>query len=424
VLASVPPRNEMPNNMNDQKSHQADDLAQESTINPAKWLASLRKWVPNEPLEVLVALINSLIEASGEARIEGLDALIAHTDGTTRSGREKFERLRQWSNKMRANPWYWPPVVVRQREVSILIKEILDKSSRPLDRFEVERKYRKFRKVPPSGLSQELKEMAKRDEIDRLAHGLYWQKGKAVNAHESQAQKVYRLVHDAPGRQMRNAELTVAMNIGRSDLEALLSLMRKRWRDPPLIEGPTGAGVTVVSAESLAVLQRDGRIVDGRGGTFFSAPQEMARAEAVTFTTLRPDRPPLDLEKLAQEVVRLKGLKKRQQIVELEAAAKAWGIPRTQLELMVMPAAQVVKNVERKAIREAAKEKWRAEYRVWTTNPKRLPNRAKLWEEARRISGLTRQMFREVISDEGPGKSGPRRGNRAKKSEKNGAISQ
>jgi hypothetical protein len=92
--------------------------AQTSTVDPAKWLATLRVWVPTEQLEVLVALINSLIEAAGPARVEGLDALIAHTDGTTRSGREKFERLRQWSDKMRAHPPYWPQLFVRLRAVS------------------------------------------------------------------------------------------------------------------------------------------------------------------------------------------------------------------------------------------------------------------------------------------------------------------
>jgi hypothetical protein len=136
--------------------------AKASTVDPAKWLATLRIWVPTEPLEVLVALINSLIEASGPARVEGLDALIAHTDGTTRSGREKFERLRQWSEKIRAEHPYWPPLFVRPRAVSILIKAILDKAPRPLNRFEVEGKFRKFRDVPPTGLSQELKEMAQR----------------------------------------------------------------------------------------------------------------------------------------------------------------------------------------------------------------------------------------------------------------------
>ena len=401
----------------------ATQADQRSTVDPEKWLATLRVWVPTEPLEVLVALINSLIEASGPARVDGLDALIAHTDGTTRSGREKFERLRQWSDKMSAEPPYWPQLFVRPRAVSILIKEILDKASRPLDRFEVERKFRKLRDVPPSGLSQELKEMAKRGEVDRHAAGLYWRKGTAGKPYESQTQQLYRLAHDAPGHRMPNAELAVAMHISRKDFETLLSQMRKRWCDPPLFGGPSGVGVTVVSAESLAVLKRDGRIVDGRVGTFFSAPKVGARAEAVTFTTLRPERPPVDSGKLAQEVGRLKGLKKRQQIVELDATAKALGVPRMQLELMVRPAAQMVKNTERNAIQEAAKEKWRADYRVLAKHPERLPVRAKLWEEARGIPGLTRQMFRDVISNEGPGRSGPRPGIRAKKPEKNGANS-
>jgi hypothetical protein len=212
---------------------------------------------------------------------------------------------------------------------------------------------------------------------------------------------------------MPNAELAVAMDVSRNCLEMLLSHVRKRWRNPPLFQGPTGDGLTVASAKSLAVLKRDGRIADGRGGTFFSAPEFVTRAEAVAFTTPRPERPPVDSGKLAQEVARLKGLKKRQQDVGLDATAKALGVPRVQLELMVRPAAQMVKHAERKAIGEAAKEKWRAEYR--SKDRERLPNRRELWEEARRIPGLTRQMFREVISDEGPGKSGRRRRNRAKK---------
>lgn len=400
----------------------AETQAQASTVDPVKWLATLRVWAPTEPLEVLVALINSLIEASGPARVEGLDALIAHTEGTTRSGREKFERSRQWSDKMRAAPPYWPELFVRPRAVSVLIKAILDKASRPLDRFEVERKFRKFRDVPPSGLSQELREMARRGEVDRHAAGLYWRKGTAGKPYESQTQQLYRLVHDAPGHRMPTAELAIAMDVGRKYLETLLSHERKRWRDPPLFEGPTGDGVTAVSAKSLAVLKRDGRIVDGRGATFFSAPKVMARAEAVTFTTLRPERPPLDSGQLAQEVGRLKGLKKRQQIVELDATAKALGVPRMQLEVMVRPAAQVVKNTERNAIQEAAKEKWRADYCVLAKHPERLPVRAKLWEEARGIPGLTRQMFRDVISDEEPGRSGPRPGIRAKKFKKTARI--
>jgi hypothetical protein len=48
---------------------------------------------------------------------------------------------------------------------------------------------------------------------------------------------------------MPNAELAVAMDIRRKDLETLLSLVRKRWRNPRLFEDATGDGVAAVSAE-------------------------------------------------------------------------------------------------------------------------------------------------------------------------------
>jgi len=297
--------------------------SQVSTINPGKWLAIVRGWRPAEPLDVLAAFIKSLMENCGPARVEGLDALIAHTDGTTRSGREKFERLRQWGDKMRADPLYWPQRFKREREVSVRIKAILEKSPRPLYRREIEQQFRKYRPVPPTGLSQELREMERRGEIDRHATGLYWKKGTAPKPYESQAQQLYRLVHDAPGHRLPNAELADLMNINRKDLETLLSLMPKRWRDPALFEAPNGNGVVEASADSLDVLSRGGRIADGRGGTFFSTAEFVARAQAVSFTTLRPERPHVDLSELESEYLRIASLfPEEQKVARADLAAR------------------------------------------------------------------------------------------------------
>jgi len=300
----------------------------------------------------------------------------------------------------------------------VLTKKIVDESPRPVTRRDVERKFRKYRKVPSTGLAQELKELANRGEIDRLKLGVYWRRGTASAAFESDIQRMYRLVYSAPDHRIREAELAVALGLSRRDTGSRVSNLRKRG----LFASATGDGVVVVSLESLATLQR-GPIFDGRGGIFFSASKGVVPTKAVTFTTLHPERPPVDSGKLAQEVGRLKGLKKKQQAVELDVTAKALGVPLIQLELMVRPAAQMVKNAERKAIQEAAKEKWRADYRVLVKDPACLPVRKSLWEDAQRIPGLTRQMFRDIISEEGPGRSGPRPGIRAKKSEKNGANS-
>src|SRR5262249_27635240 len=154
---------------------------------------------------------------------------------------------------------------------------------------------------------------------------------------------------------MRNAELAVAMGISRKDLETLLSKMRKRC-DPRLFEPPTGDGVAVVSAESLAVLKRDGRIADGRGGTFFSAPKVVAPADAVTFTTLRPERPRIDPGVLGEKIVWLKTLKGEQRKGAVAATAKELGMDAAALEVSVLSKSEL-----RAARKDAAKEHWRAE---------------------------------------------------------------
>ena len=168
------------------------------------------------------------------------------------------------------------------------------------------------------------------------------------------------------------------------------------------------------------------KLVRGQGvfvapGKMFYGPADGPRVDQSAFATLRLERPRIDPAQLALEVARLKGLKKRQQASELDAVARALGIPRSQIELMLRPVEQVVKNAERNAIQEAAKQRWRDDYHALLDHPDQLPVRKKLWEDARQIPGMTRQMFRDVISEMEPGRPGPRPLIRAKKSENSGA---
>jgi hypothetical protein len=91
---------------------------------------------------------------------------------------------------MRSDPRFWPQLFERDRPVSVLIKKIVDESPRPVTRSDVERKFRKYRKVPSTGLGQELKELANRGEIDRLKLGVYWRRGTASAAYESDFQRM------------------------------------------------------------------------------------------------------------------------------------------------------------------------------------------------------------------------------------------
>jgi hypothetical protein len=196
---------------------------------------------------------------------------------------------------------------------------------------------------------------------------------------------------------MPNAELAVAIDITRKDLETLLSQVRKRWRNPRLFEDATGDGVVAVSADSLAVLEGAGRILDGRGGVFFAlgvAPP----VEDVTWTTLRPERPRIDPGVLGEKIVWLKTLKGGQRKGAIAATAKELGMDAAALEASVLSKSEL-----RAARKDAAKEQWRAEV---TPLMQKYPERSplplpKLFKEASsRIVGLTRETFKEVLREQ------------------------
>src|ERR1700730_14103670 len=292
-----------------------------TTVDPAKWLAVLQRWHPRMPREELVGFINEFIEAAGRQRVEGLDALFIHVDKTTRSAQEKFDKLRQWNKKMRSDPRFWPQLFERDRPVSVLIKKIVDESRRPVTRRDVERKFRKYRKVPSTGLGQELKELANRGEIDRLKLGVYWRRGTASAAYESDFQRMYKLVYRATDHRMREAELAVALGLSRRDTASLVSLLRKRGLFAPA----TGNAVVVASVESLATLQR-GPIFDGRGGIFFTALEGVAPLDGAVFTALRPERLPLEDAEVEAEIERLKALPLAEYAAQREPAASRLGV--------------------------------------------------------------------------------------------------
>jgi hypothetical protein len=291
-----------------------------STFNPEKWLGMLQRWRPRMPQAELIDFMKGLMEAAGPQRLEGLDALFIHVDSTTRSKREKFEKLRGWSRKMRSDPRFWPQLFERSRPVSELIKKILDQSKRALKTAEVERTFRRYRKVPPTGLAQELGDLARRREIDRHGFDLYWRKGTAPEPWESIERRAFRLVFSAPDHRIREADLAIALGLMRKETATLVSHSRKRGRFAPA----TGDGVVAVSAESLAALQ-DGPILDGRGAIFFAVPERAAPLDRAVFTTLHPDRPRVDPNEYVADIARMAMLSDEQLAPELGAAAKRWG---------------------------------------------------------------------------------------------------
>ncbi len=328
-----------------------------NSFYPEKWLRILQRWRPRERLEVLEDFLKSLIKSAGAQRGERLDDLIVHTDETTRSGREKFDKLRRWRDAMRSDLLFWPHLVKRERPVSMLVKKIVDGSSRPLTRFEVERKFRRHRRVPSTGLAQELKELAKSGEIDRLAAGVYWRKGKATAPCDSYAQRAYRLVYSASEHRVHEAALAAALRLTRKDTATLVCQLRRRG----LFSSATGKGFVVASAESLAILQQ-GPIFDGRGGIFFAPMERHAPSGDDVFTAIRAER--LRIARQPDSAERLS------------------------------------KSAQRHLRKERAREQWREDAtKLMEQFPERSPKPLRELFRSVGIDGLTRQIFKDVIRD-------------------------
>jgi hypothetical protein len=375
----------------------AETANRSTTIDPEKWLGILQRWHPRMPRQELVDFINEFIEAAGLQRVEGLDALFVHVDKTTRSAQEKFDKLRQWTKKMRSDPRFWPPLFERERPVSVLIKKIVDEARRPVTRRDVERQFRKYRTVPSTGLGQELKELANRGEIDRLKLGVYWHRGTASAAYESDIQRMYRLVYSAPDHRLREAELAVILGLSRADTASRVSQLRKRGLFAPA----TGNGVVVVSAESLATLQR-GPIFDGRGGIFFEV-ERAASPDGTVFTALRPERLPLEDAEVQAEIDRLKALPPAEYDVEREPASSRLGIrlsvldrfrsdgakeevgtaiPQGAAAVTAVPPQAVMSRADRKAMREASLKSAEERYfRLIEAQPDRAPEAKSVLEK-------------------------------------------
>ena len=244
-------------------------------------------------------------------------------------------------------------------------------------------------RCPQQVLAQELKELANRGEIDRHKQGHYWREGTAVAPWELDAQRAYKLVYSAADQRMREAELAVALGLSRRDTATVVSQLRKRGLFAPA----TGNGFVVVSAKSLATLQR-GPIFDGRGGIFFVAPERTAPLEGPVFTVLRAERPRIDREAQAQKVAWLRTLKGEPLKIALPTTAKELGCDPRDLE------ERLSRSAQRYLRKERAREQFRQEAtRLMEQHPERPPKPLpELYKDVCK-DGLTRRVCKDVICE-------------------------
>ena len=87
----------------------ATTQAATSTVDPAKWLAIVRRWCPAAPVEVAITLVKSLIEAaesgsSGQLRLGLLEDFVLGLDAQLCSNAQKIDKLKKETVRMAADP--------------------------------------------------------------------------------------------------------------------------------------------------------------------------------------------------------------------------------------------------------------------------------------------------------------------------------
>jgi hypothetical protein len=80
-----------------------------SKVDPAKWLAIVRRWCPAAPVEIPISLVKSLMEAaasgsSGQLRLGLLEDFVVGLDAQLCSNSQKINKLKNETVRMAADP--------------------------------------------------------------------------------------------------------------------------------------------------------------------------------------------------------------------------------------------------------------------------------------------------------------------------------
>ena len=254
-----------------------------------------------------------------------------------------------------------------------------------------------------------LKRMTDSGLLERDNAGVYRLPNSSKESYEPRTIQLLRLVYEAPDHEMSVRQAESALDWSAKLLSATASELRSR----SLLKYEKCE--LAVPREIVEKVSR-GEGVRIAPGKMFYGQAGGPRVDASAFTTLRLERPRVDL---AQEISQLRMLKKRELDSALDEAAPRLGIPRANLEIMVKPPPATAKAAQRRKTQSAAKERLRVELlRLVGEHPEPLSStKDDLCERycssasESKISGLTREIFREVWAQVAPPswrKRGPR----------------
>ena len=375
----------------------ATQAEQRSTVDPAKWLAIVRRWCPAAPVEFPIALVNSLIEAAAtgpaaQLRLGLLDELVLGLDAQLCSLPQKKNKLKMWTARM-ANDTLRRPEL-RPGHAAELARAALAAVERSKDQvLSVEKIHTALRrvkpKIRPTSTYALVKRMTDCGWFERVDAGVYGVPSRAREPYEPMTIKLLRLVYTAPDHEMGTRQALAVLDWTPKLLSATASELCSR----NLLKSKKG--VLLVPQEIVEKLARGEGVLIAPGKVLY------ARAggppiDYSAFTTLRAERPRVGREALAQKIAWLRTLKGEPLKIALPATAKELAWDPADL------AAQLPKATQRYLRKEAARERFREEVTpLMEKYPKRSlkPLRALFKEACERIDGLTREICEYVIDE-------------------------
>jgi hypothetical protein len=381
----------------------AEAVNRSTTVDPAKLLEIVRRWCPGTPVEVPITLLKSFIEAaasgcSGQLRLGLLEDYLVDLAAELCSNSTKINKLKKETTKMAADPLHRPKL--RPGHPAKLARAAKAAIERTTDQvLSVERIHTALRRVKPkirrTSTYALLKRMTDCGLLERVDAGVYGLPGRSRKPYEARTLQLLRLVYTAPNNEMGTDSALAVLDWHPNLLSATVSELCKRNL---LVKSEKGLTIPQEMLDKLA-----------RGEGVPIAPGKMFYARAggppvghSAFTTLRLDRPRVDL---AQEIRQLRMLKKRELEPALDATAQRLAIPRADLEIMVKPPPSTARAAQRRETQGAAEEAYRVELlRLAAKHPEASPEtKDDLYKTLKsQISGLTREIFRKGWSDFAP----------------------
>lgn len=374
----------------------AGTQAQASTVDPAKWVAIVRRWCPAAPVAVPITLVNSLIEAavsgsSGQLRLGLLEDLVLGLDAQLCSNAEKLNRLKKETVRMAADPLRRPKL--RPGHPAELARAALAAVERAPDQvLSVEKIHTALRRVKPkisrTSTYALLKRMTDCGWLQRDFAGIYGLPSRTRKPYEPRTLQLLRLVYTAPDHEMGTRQALAVLDWSPKLLSATASELCSR----NLLKSEKG--VLLVPREIVEKLARGEGIPIAPGKVFY------ARAGGPTvdhsaFTALRAERLPLEDAEVEAEIERLKALPRVEYEAQRKPAANRLGvrlsvldrlrsddakeevgraIPQQAAAVTAVPPAAVMSRAERKAMREASLKNAEERYfQLIETQPDRAP---------------------------------------------------